>query len=263
MARQNTISERLLGASLRPLAALAVLALSGCSTPDADTDIHDPYESFNRQVHELNLASDRTFLRPVSKAYGTALPAPVRRSLTNAAENLDTPRSALNDALQGDVEGVIHNTFRFILNTSLGVFGLFDPAKDFGLPDRETGFGDTLAVWGAPEGAYLELPYYGPSTERDAVGEVVDILLNPVGALLPTEAEGIATLSSVPPTINERYEFSDTYDDIFYNSADSYAQLRLFYLDNRRFELRQIGVGEETDAFDPYDDIYGELDFGE
>jgi len=89
--------------------------------------------------------------------------------------------AVVNNALQGDLDGVSINTMRFILNTLVGVGGIFDPAGTIGLDEVETDFGQTLAVWGVPEGAFLELPLVGPSTERDLAGDVVDIFIDPLG----------------------------------------------------------------------------------
>lgn len=237
--------------------AVAGLLLAACSVPDTPTDIHDPYERANRVTHAFNKGVDRVFLRPAGQVYGTVVPDRVRASLSNAANNLDAPRSVVNDVLQGQGEDAIHNTFRFLLNTSLGVFGLFDPASSFGLERRRTGFADTLAVWGTPEGAYIETPLLGPSTERDAFGRIVDILTNPISSVLGDDADEIAAATSLPSALNSRFEFADTVDGILYDSADSYAQLRLFYLESRRFELSgQVSAGT---AFDPYEDLYDEV----
>lgn len=238
----------------------AAMAISACSVPDTPTEIHDPYEGVNRATHAFNKGTDRVFFRPVSQVYGHILPERARTSLSNAASNLDEPRSMVNHILQGEGEDAIHSGFRFLLNSTLGVFGLFDPATAFGLEQRETGFGDTLAVWGAQEGAYLELPLFGPSTERDAVGQFVDILANPI-SVFGSDAEEVAAATALPSVLNSRYAYTETVDGILYDSADSYAQLRLFYLESRRFELS--GQGSAGNAFDPYenlyDDVYGGL----
>lgn len=238
-------------------AILATLTLAACSVPDEPTDIHDPYEGVNRASHAFNKGADRVLFRPASQVYGAVVPGPVRGSLSNAASNLNNPRSVVNDVLQGQGEDAIHNTFRFLLNSTLGVFGLFDPATSFGLEDRTTGFGDTLAVWGAREGAYLELPLFGPSNERDAAGQIVDILTNPVSSLAGDRASEVAAATSIPSVLNSRYVYSDTVDGILYDSADSYAQMRLFYTESRRFELSgQVPAGN---AFDPYENLYDEV----
>lgn len=235
---------------------VVALALSACSVPDTPTDIHDPYEQVNRKTHAFNKAADRVFFRPASQAYGGGLPAPVRKSLSNAASNLDIPRSTVNHVLQGEMEDAIHTTFRFLVNSTLGVFGLFDPAASFGLEPRKTGFGDTLAVWGTEEGAYLELPLFGPSTERDAVGKVVDILANPI-TVFGKDADEIAAATSLPSVLDSRFAYAATLDSMLYDSADSYAQLRLSYLESRRFQLS--GQGSAGNAFAPYEDLYDEV----
>lgn len=234
----------------------SVVAISACSVPDEPTEFHDPYESVNRVSHSVNKGADRVFFRPASKVYGTVVPGPVRQGLSNVASNLDTPRSMINDILQGDIEDAGHNFFRFVMNTTFGLFGFLDPATDMGLEERDTGFGETLHVWGAAEGAYLELPLFGPSNERDAVGQIVDIISNPISFLGDDGAE-MAAASSFPSVLNSRYEFGDSVDSILYDSADSYEQLRLYYLQNRRFELS--GQTSADNAFDPYEDLYEEV----
>ena len=239
------------------LMGLVFAGLSACSTPETPGALHDPYEPINRVSHAVNKGADRVFFKPASQGYGTVVPKPVRTSLSNAASYLDTPRSVVNDLLQGNLDDAGHNTMRFLVNTTVGVFGLFDPAtSDFGLEERETGFADTLAVWGAPAGAYLELPLFGPSTERDAIGLAADILANPLSAV-HDEGTEVAALTSFPSVLNSRHEFGDTVDSILYDSADSYAQLRLFYLESRRFELS--GQTSAENAFDPYENLYEEV----
>lgn len=237
--------------------ALSALVLSACSVPETPTDVHDPYERMNRHFHATNKVSDRIFFRPASQVYGTLVPRPVRTGLSNAADNLNGPRNVVNDFLQGQPEDAGHNLFRFLVNTTIGLFGFFDPAgSSFGLEERDTGFGETLAVWGAPEGAYLELPLFGPSTERDAAGTLVDVLTNPV-TLFSDEGGRVAAVTSLPSVLNSRYELAETVDGILYESADSYAQLRLFYLESRRFELG--GQTSAENAFAPYQNLYDEV----
>ncbi|QMU58350.1 MAG: VacJ family lipoprotein [Boseongicola sp.] len=235
---------------------VGLLVLSGCSVPNEPTDVHDPYESVNRVTHNFNTAADRVILRPASQVYGHVVPNPVRSSLDNAAGNLGLPASALNKALQGKLEDAVHNVARFMVNTTLGVFGLFDPAQDFGLEARDSNFGETLSVWGAEEGAYQVLPLIGPSTERDTAGLVVDIITNPIGVMFGPDVEDADTGLFVTETLNYRYEFAGTIDSILYDSADSYSQLRIFYLDSRRFA---VGTDGEEIAIDPYEDLYDDF----
>jgi phospholipid-binding lipoprotein MlaA len=146
---------------------------------------------------------------------------------------------------------------RFVLNTTVGVLGLADPAGAIGLTEVETDFGETLAVWGAPEGAYLELPGFGPSTERDAAGRVVDFIIDPLDALgdVPDPVRDLSFPAKVAEQVIERGELGDTLDEILYESADSYAQARLIYLQNRRFELGEGPTATDEDYyFNPYED---------
>lgn len=240
------------------LAGTVLLLATACSAPDSPGDIHDPYERVNRWVHESNKRTDRLLVRPASQVYGNLVPAPLRRSLSNAAENLGGPQAVANNLLQGNVEDAGHNLSRFLVNSTIGVFGLFDPASgSFGLESRSTGFADTLAVWGVREGAYQELPFLGPSTERDTVGYLVDIATNPAGVIVD-DGERISTAGAVTSALNTRFELTDTIDGILYESADSYAQTRLIYLESRRFQLSDGEVLPDT-AEDPYDDVYGDL----
>lgn len=237
--------------------SLSFALLTACSVREPGTDVHDPYEGVNRATHWVNVELDRSALRPASQVYGTLVPSPVRRSADNVANNLGVPSAVMNKALQGNIGDAIHNTMRFAVNTTFGLLGLFDIASEMGIEARDTGFGDTLALWGANEGAYVVLPVFGPSTERDTAGLVVDILTDPIGTVLGPklggEAEDASLDFTVASTLNSRYELTETVDGILYDSADSYAQLRLFYLDSRRFGL--AGASDDT-TDELYDDLY-------
>lgn len=235
------------------VAVAALAALAACSPAPPGVDIHDPYEARNRRVHDVNRGIDRAVIRGASGAYGKAVPEPVRRGVSNFASNLSLPGEVVNSLLQGRPEPAVQNTFRFIINSTLGVAGLFDPATSIGVPEEETDFGETLHVWGAPEGAYLEVPLIGPTTERDLAGSVVDVVMNPLNLVLNSPEKEYALGAKVLSRFGDRYRYSDFVDSILYESADSYAQVRLLYLQNRRFELGQV-IEEET--YDPYEDIY-------
>lgn len=254
------LRDRIFQVSVRPIAAkLAIfgfaLGIAGCSTPPPGVDVHDPYESVNRVTNGFNTALDTAAFRPASRVYGKLIPSPVRSSLDNAAGNLGLPSAVLNKTLQGDVEDAVHNFARFAVNTTLGLFGLFDPAADFGLEERGTDFGRTLQSWDVQEGAYLVLPIVGPSTERAAVGTVVDAVTNPIGIFFGPETSEARVGASFTEILNYRYLFQDTIDSILYDSADPYAQLRLFYLDSSRFDASGP-VGAEA-----YEDLYDDLIF--
>ena len=242
----------------RLLLILAFCAVAACSHGPAPAGIHDPFEDNNREAHEFNKALDRALLRPVSNTYGEVVPDIAQQGISNFASNLSLPGQTLNALLQLDLGGALQNTGRFLVNSTVGVAGIFDPASRVGLFEEEADFGETLAVWGVGEGAYVEFIGLGPSTERDVIGTVVDFALNPLGGLEGTEAQ-IVTSARAAHLLGTRYEIGRALDDIYDNSADSYAQTRLIYLQNRRFELGQDSGGTDVDPYiDPYDDIFGE-----
>ncbi|MFN3969766.1 MAG: VacJ family lipoprotein [Gemmobacter sp.] len=228
----------------------ALLVLGACAAPAPVQPHYDPDEANNRARHDQNRALDRSILKPVSGAYGGTVSPQVRKGIANFAGNLDAPADVLNSVLQGRPGPAIENTLRFVLNTTIGIGGIFDPARAMGIEGRPTDFGETLHVWGMAEGAYHELPLIGPSTDRDTIGKVVDVVINPVRLLLPPREGTLATLAGAGSRLGDRYRYSDTVDSILYDSADSYAQARLLYLQNRRFQLGQSGG--EDDFVDPY-----------
>lgn len=246
---------------MRPAAAVLLLAamLAGCGPTKTPSTINDPYEAENRGRHEFNTGVDRYLYRPVSQAYGRILPQPVRTGISNFANNMELPGLAVNGVLQGRPKNAAQNTLRFLVNSTIGVLGLFDPATPLGLPEVETDFGETLHIWGAHEGDYVELPFLGPSTQRDVFGLVGDVVLNPLSVLNLQYRydQEIRAASKGAQMVGRRYTYSDFLDQILYESADSYAQARQLYLQNRRNTLSG-GQSSEEQAYDPYDDVYGE-----
>ena len=233
--------------------------VSACAgTAGPSQAINDPDEAHNRQIHEFNKGVDRAILRPASRAY-SVLPDPVERGVSNVAGNLDLPGDVVNSLLQGRPVAALENTARFAVNTTIGIGGLFDPARAMGLDGRQTDFGETLHVWGVSEGVYGEVPFLGPKTERDLVGSVVDVAMNPVRMILPTPERTYATAIKAGSKLGDRARYSDTIDSVLYESADSYAQTRLTHLQNRRFALGQNGGADDAFidpyAADPYEDF--------
>jgi phospholipid-binding lipoprotein MlaA len=154
-------------------ALLAALLLAGCAT-SGERNPRDPWEGFNRKSYAFNDAVDRAVLKPVAEGYEKVVPAPAREGVNNFFSNLEDIGTSLNNILQGKpVEGI--NDFgRFIVNTTLGFFGLWDVATPMGLEKHYEDFGQTLGVWGMPSGPYLVIPFLGPSTARDAPAKAVD-----------------------------------------------------------------------------------------
>lgn len=236
---------------LRRICAFSALivSLAACTAPQPGAEFNDPYEESNRVVHGWNKGLDRAVLRPAGQVMAAA-PVEVTQPVSNFADNVGLPGMVVNGILQGDVDGAATNTFRFLINSTIGVLGLFDPATTIGLPEETTDFGETLAVWGVPEGAYLELPVLGPSTERDAAGQIIDFALDPLRRVGTPHQVDYGIAARVTDLAITRGRFGATFDDVLYNSADSYAQARLAYLQNRRFELGE--APPEADAIDPF-----------
>ena len=238
------------------LAATVLALLSACATPEVSSGINDPYEVTNRKIHERNRKTDRNILRPVAYAYGENVPEPIRIAVSNFSDNLSLPGHVVNNLLQFRIEDALHNTVRFMFNTTIGLGGVLDPGTRLGLTGTDTDFGETRYVWGVNEGAYLELPSLGPSTQRDAVGKGVDLFLNPLSYVVRTPERYAKPATGVLSRLGDRYRFGETIDSVLYDSADSYAQTRLLYLEARRFQL--LGGAEQNDEelYDIYEETF-------
>jgi phospholipid-binding lipoprotein MlaA len=227
---------------------LVLLSVTGCAAPQPGAEVNDPFESTNRRIHDFNVGVDRAVLRPAGQLANKA-PEFVTGPVVNFSNNVSLPGMVVNNVLQGDIGGTVTNTMRFLLNSTVGVLGLFDPAGAIGITEEKTDFGETLAVWGVGEGPYVELPLLGPSTARDAVGEIVDFALNPLDQVGLQQQIDYGTYARVGEVIIDRGAFGDTLDSVLYDSADGYAQARLIYLQNRRFDL---GEAAADGYIDPY-----------
>jgi len=216
--------------------------------------VFDPYEERNRKVHEFNKSVDESLFGGGTGS-GSKIPPDIAIPVANFADNVGLPGMVLNGLLQGNIAGAATNTFRFVVNTTVGIGGIADIAGDIGLEEVETDFGETLAVWGVPEGAYLELPILGPSTERALAGRIVDAIIDPIDHVGTYAQREYGTVLKLAGRVVKRSQYSDTIDSVLRESADSYAQQRLIYLQNRRFEL---GTTPATDSVDPYEDLFGE-----
>jgi len=152
---------------------LASVVLSGCATT-GEGNSRDPWEGFNRKSYAFNDAIDKAVLKPVAQGYVKVIPAPAREGVSNFLDNLDEIGTSLNNLLQGKPGQAFSDAGRFVINTVLGVFGLWDVATPMGLEKHYEDFGQTLGVWGVPPGPYVVLPLWGPSTARDAPAKVID-----------------------------------------------------------------------------------------
>jgi phospholipid-binding lipoprotein MlaA len=228
---------------------IAIVLLSACTAPQSGVEFNDPYEASNRTFYDWSVSLDRMILRPAGQV-AAVLPMEITQPVSSFADNVGLPGMVANGLLQGDFTGMGTNAMRFLINTTVGIGGLFDPAGAIGLAEESTDFGETLAVWGVPEGAYLVLPLFGPSTERDAVGTLVDLLFDPLQSVGTMAQIDYATGAKIADRAISRGAFMDTIDSILYESADSYAVARLAYLQNRRFKLGENPpAGDEIDPF--------------
>ena len=221
---------KILNRWLTTLTVLVFVSLMiGCATSGNPAEQNDPLEKFNREMLAFNLEADRLLLKPVAKAYDRHLPQPVKTGVNNFFSNLWEPMTIANDLLQGKFGYAARDTLRFVSNSTLGVAGIFDVAKDMNLPRRKEDFGQTLAVWGVPEGPYLVLPLLGPSTLRDAAGLIPQYQYgDPVARVDSPEriyAEGLRL-------VDVRSRWLDA-EDVFELQPDKYLFLREAYRSDR------------------------------
>lgn len=245
--RLNIISSISLRIALLVGLGIGLVACTGAPTP---TGISDPYEAQNRAVHDFNKAVDRNLLKPTASTYKSVAPGPIRTGINNMASNLALPGIVMNDLLQLKLGAALHNTTRFALNSTFGLAGLLDVATQNKLPGRPNDFGQTLYVWGVPEGAYTELPFFGPSTQRAAVGIIVDFAVNPTKHLLQPGQRQVGTAAKLLEKLDDRNKYTGVVESVLYESEDSYAQARLLYLQSRRLDLS--GELDESQLEDPY-----------
>ena len=201
----------------------------------------DPFESGNRNVHGFNEYADENFLRPIARFYEDILPANLRSGVTNFFSNLESINNALNSALQMKMGESVQELTRFCLNTTVGIGGFFDPASRLSINDSDEDFGQTFSVWGANRGPYIVLPFFGPSTIKDALGSSLDFIINPTRLYDPSEHQLFFSATDV---VNSRAELLTVENVIF---GDKYLFYKNAYLQRREFlELD----GEVIDSFD-------------
>lgn len=236
------LSRLLLRASL---VGLVSLAAGGCAVKQAlNDDPGDPWEGYNRYVFAFNESVDVVVVKPAAKGYRLLLPEFVRRGVSNAFSNLGELPSALNNLLQGDLAGVNNDLMRFLINSTLGILGLFDPATAMGLLKQDEDFGQTLGAWGVEPGPYLVLPLLGPSNLRDFPGRVADFLIYPLNQ---ADNGDVTTVLQGVRVVSARADFLDQETILRDLSPDYYRQLKDFYM-NRRRHLINDGVVEIDDS---------------
>ncbi|QLH41276.1 MAG: VacJ family lipoprotein [Coxiellaceae bacterium] len=222
--------------------------LTGCASNPKNPQ--DPYEGFNRKVFKMNTAIDKTVFRPVAKGYDTVTPSYVKRRVTNFFSNVGNINVIANDILQLRVNNTLSDTGRFLFNSTLGIFGLFDVATPMGFPKRQNDFGITLARWGYHNSAYLVVPIIGPRTVRDAAAIPPDILMSPYTYVRPYYIGYAAYLLNVT---NLRAALLPT-DKLIDQAYDPYVFVRDAYLQNRQATINQALGISTTDTYVPGDE---------
>jgi phospholipid-binding lipoprotein MlaA len=232
------------------LCATVALFLNACATlpPDAPRSPQDPYERWNRSVFRLNSAIDRGIAKPAARSYVRIVPQSVRTGVGNFFSNLKMPATMINDALQGKLRAAGTDLGRFVVNSTIGVAGLLDPATPMGMAHNKEDFGQTLGKWGVHAGPFLELPLLGPSDMRDAPGLVVEIYMDPRHYLLTNSSvdyglyavnflDARASLLPLDSTLSKVY--------------DPYAFIRDAYLQHRQYLISDGKSAPQDAPLDP------------
>jgi phospholipid-binding lipoprotein MlaA len=224
--------------------------LGGCATaPPADdpdavaeyNETNDPIEPTNRAVYAFNDALDTVIMQPAARAYRAVVPPPVRSGVHNILSNLGTPAQLGNDMLEGRPRRAGDTTMRFLINTTVGVLGFFDVAKDWGYADHDADFGMTLGLWGLSDGPYLFLPIFGPSNPRDAVGMGVNAAMDPftwVGQGTAVRALGWSRFGL--NGLDQRERHLEDVDNIKKTALDPYATFRSLYRQHREAQIEDL-----------------------
>lgn len=211
------------------ICATLAVTLTGCARKPSNAKV-DPYENFNRVVFAFNQDVDHLIYRPVAKVYKTIVPPPIRVGVSNAFDNIEEVTTMSNDLLQGKIKYVFLDFWRFVINSTIGVAGLFDVASHMGLKRHYNDFGMTLAYWSGKETSpYLQIPFLGPTTFRDGFGEAFDYVMSPYPYVRPT---GWNIYSNTLNLAQVREQLLPT-DPLVDNAFDQYIFVRNAYLQHR------------------------------
>ena len=232
------------------------LALAGCagngSLPENHEPAeHDPWERANRGVYRFNDGLDRVLIRPLATGYVRVVPRMARRGVGNFFANLNGPLHIVNNLLQGDLGGAVVETGRLAVNSTLGLGGLIDVGTDVGWEADPEDFGQTLAVWGVPDGPYVVLPFFGPRTLRDAVTYPLDKAADPLYYV----DDDSTRFSLIGLRLIDFRAGLFAADSLLEDSFDPYLTLRESYLQNRQYNIYDGEPPEDDDFYDDFEDF--------
>ena len=213
----------------------------------SEKDNSDPFESFNRKTHAFNMTLDDWVIRPIAETYDFIIPDFVQIGFSNLFYNLGTPVSAANNLMQLKPLGFVSESSRFVLNSTMGIFGLFDVASEFGIPERNEDFGQSLGSLGIESGAYVVIPFFGPSSIRDGISLAPNYYLRPDLIRLEDSKSDLA-LNGLS-LVNLRAGLLGISD---LSGNDQYSFYRDAYLQRREYEIRD-GELEESLFDDDFD----------
>ncbi|KPV91407.1 putative phospholipid-binding lipoprotein MlaA precursor [Pseudoalteromonas sp. P1-30] len=228
---------------------LCLLVLAGCAhVPENKVDERDPLQSINRPLYDFNMdILDAYILRPVAVGYVEVTPVPVRNGIVNFTDNISAPVDMINAGLQGKAGNAGVSLARFLVNSTVGVFGIFDVASSLGLELVDEDFGQTLGVWGVGDGAYIMLPAMGPTTARNLTGDVVDNFVLPEIALTTPQTILVFALKAV-----EARASLIPQEGLLNDSLDPYLFVKDIYFQRQLYELYDGNppIKEEPEDFD-------------
>ena len=235
-------------ARLGAVVALGIMLMGCASAANNNTDpetraeqiaLNDPLEPVNRVIFQVNRGLDTWFLRPAAIFYRGMLPPQLQTAFSNFLDNLSSPVVLFNDILQGNSDRAGDTLARFVINTTVGIGGIFDMATDMGYPDHSEDFGQTLGVWGVGEGPYIMLPIFGPSNPRDAAGLVADYFADPItNWSINTDRRWVSPTRSGAQNVDWRARNMEEIDDMERTSIDYYATVRSLYRQYRKDQIR-------------------------
>jgi phospholipid-binding lipoprotein MlaA len=215
--------------------AVGILALTtGCATTTGPASRVDPFEPWNRSMFEVHQAIDGTFIRPVIKAYIDYVPSPVRDTIHNFFSNIDDLFSAVTELASGRTDAAGHDLGRVIVNTLAGFGGLIDVASSGGIPKGGWDYGLMFGAWGIPQGPYLFVPLWGPTTVRDGTGSVARAFTGPISYVSDVPTRNILYGTGI---FDARAQAEPTYDLIDKAAIDKYTFIRRSYLQRRNYVL--------------------------